>query len=309
MNRWRVYAQLVRLPNVFTAFADIALGVLATWQLNPEAFDKTWLWNALCFLAASGCLYCGGMVWNDVFDLEQDKRERPFRPIPSGRVSRSAAATFGVLLLAGGIGWSLLAGWHDGGWHRAPFFIACILTVVILLYDRWLKRTWAAPLGMASCRLLNVLLGCSLASNLGWPWSVHLAMVVGTYIAGVTWFARSEARTSNRTALAGAAGVMAAGLLLALPAPVIASEFHLTPRTSFVFPYLLVALAFLIGFPVSKAISRPTPNHVQQAVKRTIMGLVVLDAALATALAGTIGLTILILLLPALYLGRWIYST
>jgi hypothetical protein len=60
---------------------------------------------------------------------------------------------------------------------------------------------------------------------------------------------------------------------------------------------------------VSKAISRPTPNHVQQAVKRTIMGLVVLDAALATALAGIAGLTILILLLPALYLGRWIYST
>jgi 4-hydroxybenzoate polyprenyltransferase len=309
MNRWRVYAQLVRLPNVFTAFADIVLGVLATWQLNPEAFDKAWLWNALCLLTASGCLYCGGMVWNDVFDLEQDKRERPFRPIPSGRVSRSAAAMFGVLLLAGGIGWSLLAGWHEGGWHRAPFFIACILAVVILLYNRWLKRTWAGPLGMASCRFLNVLLGCSLAGNLGWPWSVHLAMVVGTYIAGVTWFARSEARTSNRTALAGAAGVMAAGLLLALPAPVIASEFHLTPRTSFVFPYLLVALAFLIGFPVSKAISRPTPNHVQHAVKQTIMGLVVLDAALATALAGTIGLTILILLLPALYLGRWIYST
>ena len=309
MNRWRVYAQLVRLPNVFTAFADIALGVLATWQLTPEAFDKAWLWNALCLLAASGCLYCGGMVWNDVFDLEQDKRERPFRPIPSGRVSRSAAAMFGVLLLAGGIGWSFLAGWREGGWHRAPFLTACILTVVILLYDRWLKRTWAGPLGMASCRFLNVLLGCSLAGNLGWPWSVHLAMVVGTYIAGVTWFARSEARTSNRTALAGAAGVMAAGLLLALPAPVIASEFHLAPRTSFVFPYLLVALAFLIGFPVSKAISRPTPNHVQQAVKQTIMGLVVLDAALATALAGTIGLTILILLLPALYLGRWIYST
>jgi 4-hydroxybenzoate polyprenyltransferase len=39
------------------------------------------------------------------------------------------------------------------------------------------------------------------------------------------------------------------------------------------------------------------------------MGLVILDAALATALGGILGLAILILLLPALYLGRWIYST
>jgi len=309
MNRWRVYAQLVRLPNVFTAFADICLGLLATRQLNPESFDKAGLWNAFCLLAASGCLYSGGMVWNDAFDLEEDKRERPFRPIPSGRVSRSTAAMLGALLLAGGLGCSFLAGWREGGWHGNSFYTACILALVILLYDRWLKRTWAGPFGMASCRFLNVLLGCSLASNLGWPWSVHLALVVGTYIGGVTWFARSEARTSNRTALAGAAGVMATGLLFALPAPAIASEFHLVPQTSVVFPYLLVALAFIIGFPLSKAISRPTPNHVQQAVKRTIMGLVILDAALATALAGIVGLIILILLIPALYLGRWIYST
>src|SRR5207249_291792 len=86
-------AATVRLPNVFTAFADIGLGILATWQLTPEAFalgELGWVWSALFLMAASGCLYCAGMVFNDVFDLEQDKRERPSRPIPSGRVSRSA---------------------------------------------------------------------------------------------------------------------------------------------------------------------------------------------------------------------------
>jgi len=178
-----------------------------------------------------------------------------------------------------------------------------------LLYDRWLKRFWAGPLGMGSCRFLNVLLGLSLAPQLAWPWGLPLAMVVGIYVAGVTWFARTEAQMSSRSALAGAAGVMAAGLLLALPAPVVAAEFQLTPSTSFIFPYLLVCLAFLIGFPVSKAISRPTAAHVQEAVKRSILGLVILDATLATSLAGIIGLSILVLLLPAIYLGRWIYST
>jgi 4-hydroxybenzoate polyprenyltransferase len=309
MNRWRDYAQLVRLPNVFTAFADIILGLLATWQLTLEALGRMWMLNALCLLAASGFLYCGGMVWNDVFDLEQDKRERPFRPIPSGRVSRSAAIFFGAILLIAGIAWAFLAGWRQDGWHRAPGFLALVLATTILLYDRWLKRIWAGPLGMGACRFLNVLLGLSLAPSFGWPWGFHLALVVGIYIVGVTWFARTEAQLSSQSALARAAGVMAAGLLLALPAPVIASEFHLTPQTSPLFPYLLVALAFLIGFPVSKAITRPTPAHVQNAVKRTIMGLVILDAALATALAGIFGLAILILLLPAMYLGRWIYST
>jgi hypothetical protein len=41
------------------------------------------------------------------------------------------------------------------------------------------------------------------------------------------------------------------------------------------------------------------------------MGLIVLDAVLASGLAGTIGLVILLLLAPSLYLGRrrWLYAT
>src|SRR5437870_10761580 len=164
MNRLRTYAQLVRLPNVFTAFADIGLGILATWQLTPEALSPGWIWSALFLLAASGCLYCGGMVFNDVFDLEQDKRERPLRPIPSGRVSRSAAAVFGAVLLTAGIGFAWLGGWSRNSslTHHSSLFIACLLAVCILLYDGWLKRFWAGPLGMGACRFLNVLLGLSL---------------------------------------------------------------------------------------------------------------------------------------------------
>jgi 4-hydroxybenzoate polyprenyltransferase len=76
MHRLRPYLHLVRLPNVFTALADIALAALATHAL-PEHTPRFMLRSL-----ASACLYCGGMAWNDFFDLEQDKRERPFRPIP-----------------------------------------------------------------------------------------------------------------------------------------------------------------------------------------------------------------------------------
>jgi 4-hydroxybenzoate polyprenyltransferase len=180
-----------------------------------------------------------------------------------------------------------------------------MLAVAIVLYDGWLKRTWAGPLGMGACRTLNVLLGLSLAGPHAPPWSVHLAGIVGIYIVGVTWFARTEARTSKQSTLAAAALVMLAGLLLALLLPL-----WLEPGTSSpLFPYLLVGLGLLVGVPVWEAVDRPAPSQVQAAVKRAIFGLVLLDALLATVFAGAVGLVILALLLPAMWLGKRLYST
>ncbi len=304
MNRMRTYAQLVRLPNVFTALADIAVGGLAAWVLAPKLDFWTW-WAFACLLAASACLYAAGMVWNDYFDIEQDRKERPFRPLPSGRVAPRTALQIGSSLLSAGVVLAALAGWRSTGWNAAPVIQAVLLAAAILLYDGWLKRTWAGPLGMGTCRFLNVLLGLTISTSPAWGCKLHLAAVVGLYIVGVTWFARTEARMSRKSALEGAAVVMLAALVLALPLPV-----WFPPGTSSpLFPYLLVGLAFLVSIPVWSAITRPAPAQVQAAVKRSIMGLVVLDATLATALAGAGGLVILVLLVPALYLGRWVYST
>ena len=40
----------------------------------------------LLLVAASVFLYLAGMVLNDVYDVEIDRRERPDRPLPSGRI-------------------------------------------------------------------------------------------------------------------------------------------------------------------------------------------------------------------------------
>jgi 4-hydroxybenzoate polyprenyltransferase len=305
MSRLLAYAQLVRLPNVFTALADISLGWLVALVVSsgPPAWPRF-----LLLLAASACLYTAGMVWNDFFDVEQDRKERPFRPLPSGRITRPAAGRLGAGLLAAGLVLAGLAGWRwDGGWQRAPAVVAGILAVVILLYDSWLKRTWLGPGAMGTCRFLNVLLGLSLVDTAALPWSfrVHLALVVGLYIAGVTWFARTEAQVSNQAALAAAAGLMLIALLFALAVPA-----RFPPATSSpLFPYLLVGFGFLVGIPAVRAIAQPTPSRVQSAVKSAVLGLVILDAVLATALVGVAGLVIVVLLFPALYLGRWVYST
>src|SRR3954454_561143 len=243
MTSLRPYLQLVRLPNLPTALADICLGALATQSLPGR-----WLPFVLLLLA-SACLYSGGMVWNDFFDLEQDRRERPFRPLPSGDITPRQAGLCGTALLGAGVLFALVAGALLAAPARSAL-LAAGLVGAILLYDSWLKRTWAGPLGMGLCRFLNVLLGVSVAGTLAWPQGSHLALVVGLYIVGVTWFARTEARVSSQGALAGAAAVMFLPLALALPLPVAVPP----GQTSLLFPYLLVGLGFAVGLPVAQAI-------------------------------------------------------
>jgi 4-hydroxybenzoate polyprenyltransferase len=304
MSRLRAYAQLVRLPNVFTAVADVALGALVTGALPQHAAPFALL------LAASACLYCGGMVWNDFFDVAQDRRERPFRPIPSGRVARRAAGWLGAGLLAAGWLMAALAGrLQTSGWASPAAGIAGALVAAILLYDGWLKRTWAGPLAMGACRFLNVLLGVSLAPQPHPSLGVYLAAVVGVYIVGVTWFARTEARESGRRDLLGAAALMLAALALAVPLPALLAESPWPRGDALLYPYLLVAFGFGVGVPVCRAIGDPSPGRVQRAVKAGVLGLIVLDAVLATAAVGPAGLGLAVLLAPALLLGRRLYTT
>jgi 4-hydroxybenzoate polyprenyltransferase len=309
------YAQLLRIPNVFTAIADVLMAALATGSLPGQIADF------LLLAVASSCLYCGGLVWNDYFDYAQDLKERPSRPLPSNRIGRSTAARLGVLLLLAGVVIASFAGWREGSIHAGPFLVALLLVGAILLYDVWLKRTVFGPLSMGSCRFLNVVLGLTIGID-GIPqWGYVLALVIGLYIVGVTWFARREASTSKELDLKAAALVMLAALVLALWLPVVGQqlargdgpkgvgEYVLGEIGHLLFPYLLVAFGFWIGIPVTAAIRNPQPLRVQTAVKRAILGLIVLDAILATSQAGTPGLLVLLLLPPAVALGKRFYST
>lgn len=295
MNSLTSWARLVRLPNLPTAIADIALAGLATNALTTHPLPLAGL------LLCSCCLYLSGMIWNDYFDYEQDYRERPERPLPAGQISRRSAALGATFLMLVGLGFAVLAGWRAAT-------LAGLLIVAIFAYDSWLKHTLLGPVAMGSCRFLNVLLGISATESLHWPMGPHLALVVGWYIVGVTWFARTEARESNRRALTFAAGIMLSALLLGVAVPIHLPEEGLT---SPLFVPMLVTLGFWLGLPVYRAIQQPTPSLVQQGVKRALMGLILLDTALATGVAGSLGLTLLLLLVPSLYLNRkrWLYAT
>lgn len=311
MNRLLPYARLLRLPNVFTAMADVFMAGFSALYLNDlTGAGGTIRWHSFGLVLLASCfLYCSGMVWNDYFDLEQDRRERPFRPLASGALPVSTASRLGAMLMGAGLLLALLADLGPDGFHLQSGLIALLLIGAILAYNGSLKRTSLGPWTMGLCRFLNVMLGLSVLGQAPALWGWGLALVVGLYIVGVTQFARTEARVSNPNQLIFGASIMLGSLVLAMTIPKLVQQAYPAHRPAIVFPYFLVGYALYLCLAVIPAIQRPTPGFVQSAVKRSILGLILLDAILATAITGYLGLFILLLYAPSHFLGRWVYST
>jgi 4-hydroxybenzoate polyprenyltransferase len=264
-------------------------------------------------LLASSSLYCAGMVLNDVNDVEVDRLERPQRPLPSGRISLSLARSLGYTLLALGVGLAAVAGALSG--HYRSALVAIPLAVAIVLYDAIVKRTPLAPLLMGACRLLNVLLGMSLLEGNWHTMHYIVAAGVGLYITGVTWFARKEAAESGRLQLALSIVVMIAGISVLASYPHWAdAALPLVSLPRFVdpdrWPLVWTVMGLMITWRCAWAVFDPLPRRVQYAVKNCIFSLIMLDALVTFGVRGLPWtLAILVLLIPTMYLGRWIYST
>jgi 4-hydroxybenzoate polyprenyltransferase len=309
------YLQLVRLPTVFTAMADIILGYVLTHQyiVGPDGWNQPEKFFGL--LVSSCCLYMAGMVFNDVFDRKQDSLERPHRPIPSGRISVTSATVLGTLLMIAGLAAAATV-------TRISLQVACLLVVAILAYDGLLKRTPLGPLAMGTCRFLNVLLGASdqghwLVSGLLVRPQLLAAIGLGIYIVGVTVFARTEARTSSRWQLGLAQLLFNSGIAV-LAVLVVSWPVAAWPpgKTSQVSLAMLAVIAFTLNRRGFAALLDPSPAKVQTTIKLLLLSYVMLDATLVYwkfSDGGPYGtghaLLTAALVLPAILLARFIPMT
>jgi len=299
------YLRLLRLPTVFTALADIFLGFLLTHPTLISDEGSHPLPSFLLLCAASAGLYLSGMVFNDYFDRLIDAQERPNRPIPSGTISPTAAIRLAVGLM--------LVGLAAAGCVGIPSVVVAVtLCALVLGYDGGLKKTSLGPLVMGSCRLGNVLLGASAVASLSdvvqQP-QLPIALGLGTYIVGVTLFARQEATVSRRAALLGAACVINLGVVVL--AMFVNKSESVVPEHRMPALGILAMILFTLDRRLAVAITQPTSPAVQLAIKVLLLSLVMLDATLIYAFNGQVELAMatVALLIPAICLSRVIAMT
>jgi 4-hydroxybenzoate polyprenyltransferase len=280
----RAYLELVRPANVVTALADVLAGYAVAGLGPPRVLP--WL------LTATACLYAGGIAFNDVFDRRLDARERPERPIPSGRVTVKAAAWLGGSLLTVG----LVAGFIANGTAGR---VALAIVASVLLYDGFAKRhELAGPLTMGMCRALNLLLGISAAPAIlahEWP----LAAIPLAYVTGVTMLSRGEVTGGTR-----AVAFAVLGLLLAVLMALAALALQ-PPEPSPIAVLLVLFLTWRVVPPFWRACERADPLTIRRAVRSGVLSLVLVDAVIGAAYAGMIhSLTILATAVLATALAR-----
>ncbi len=122
------YMQLVRIHNTVGSALSAFMGfvVASSWDFLPVQLVLSML--VVSLIAA------GGYVINDYYDIDIDRINKPYRPLPSGRVSPKAARNLAIALMVLGVALSFFI----NVWAAV---VAVIAAVAMWEYARWIKKT------------------------------------------------------------------------------------------------------------------------------------------------------------------------
>ena len=280
------FFRLMRPANIVTSVADVLAGIAISGYFLT--FETDYFPVLMLCIATIG-LYGGGIVFNDVFDADLDKIERPERAIPSGAVKLKEAIFLGAFLLLSGILAAFTIAALSG-------IIAILIAFFALLYNKYSKHhSFLGPLNMGLCRGLNLLLGVSIIAVSLNEW-YFLGIVPLIYIFSITMISQGEVHGLNRNKLY-------AGAFLYLL--VIGSMLYL----SFNKGQVIIALFFIIPFawmifrPLFIAIKEPLGKNIGKAVKAGVISLILMDAAWSAVFGSPVAAICIALLLP---LSLWL---
>ncbi len=127
-TKLKAYVELVRLHNVIASLLTTIIG----W-LSVKAYVDVSINTLLYTIAIVGFISSAGYVINDYFDVEVDMLNKPYRPIPSGRVTPQEALILSASLFITGVLTSMCLG---------PYTISFVLanTFLVFLYSYKVKE-------------------------------------------------------------------------------------------------------------------------------------------------------------------------
>jgi 4-hydroxybenzoate polyprenyltransferase len=327
-TKLHLWAQLVRVPNTFTAIADVLAGAAIAGALSPATISQSWPIIAALVLVVV-FLYWTGMIWNDLNDVEQDRQQKRNRPLPNNQISISAAkkASWILVTLALGITVAIAAfqkSWYLPGIESTsgiqfylPVLISVLLVCCVRLYNSSLKLSILGPILMGMCRSGSLLLGISAGWYVGtsyWQELPHgwlAALGHGLYVAGFTFAGRREAEQNQSLSVALGWLIAFVGVAALALVPLFApNDISLRMDAMPTYPIVFSLMAFPLARRAFTSIADPSPQAIQLAIKQAIFSIIFFDAMLALQFAGTWpALAICSLLIPSTLLGRFFRST
>ncbi len=294
VHRLKQYLLLVRLPNVFTALSNVLAGY---FSLTAPA--EASLLHVSMLMGSSALLYVSGIVLNDYFDIEMDRKERPGRPLPSGRVSKRGALALAILTLAAANVIALLV-------SPASLVVSAVLSAVIFAYDYRAKKGRLGPAAMAGARFMNVLLGASPALLVldALPWyTLFAAGAMFAYVYAIMLLSRKEVGEHKDT-------YKSIVQSFSIIAGIIASTVLLAVYLGSVEMSVSIAIFSAAMFFTFRGIGAAQPQKIQNAVRNLVLSIIILDSIFITAFAGLpYGLASLAIMAPPIVLARRMYVT
>ena len=290
------YLILVRLPNLFTLPSNVLVGYFMVSSMTMTSYVQL-----LLLVTISILLYCVGLILNDLCDYSIDKKERPDRPLASGKVSRRAAIGLVVTFSSLALALSFII-------NITTFVISSILLITIFGYDKILKKTRAGPFTIGAARVMNVLLGASVDfGNIGsYPQFIILTFVLSmtfVYVSLIGFISRYEVHGFPKDSKLLLIPAIVAAIIFLIGLFSIAGLFKYESLT------MLVFFSFIIGITFYK-FQKNDSVGIQRIVKNMIMSIIVLDSTFLSGIVGIeIGLVVMVLLAPLLILARKMYMT
>jgi 4-hydroxybenzoate polyprenyltransferase len=257
-------------------------------------------------MLSSILLYIAGIVFNDFFDIKVDLLERPYRPLPSGRVSKRKALIIAIVSM-------ISANIFASAASAISFVICAILSAIVIGYDYRLKNTIIGPITMGGARSMNIILGASttLFAILAYSSNslvriIFVSLSLFFYILAISLLSRKEAGDviETRHTIVGSFLIIFSLILSIVFAGLLANLL----KIDFLVNLILFSAIMVITYKQTNI--HHDSSAIQKAIKHLVISIIILDSIFISGTAGLFyGLVSLFLVVPSIFLSRSLYVT